>query len=264
MGWLDLFRRACDRIAAVIATQPRSERRRELGRGAGGDATTLVDRLAEDVVIEELEALAATGARFTLVSEESGVRDFGGGVTRVVLDPIDGSLNAKRGIPVFATSIAVADGPRLGDVWLGVVRDHGTGEDLVARRGGGARIGGRPVAVDGLVGMEVVALETAAPERVARAAARLPDVGRVRMLGSLALALCSVGAGRVDGLAGLGRARAVDIAAAQLFCREAGALVGLPREEDLVDAPIDVSTRHAVVAARDEEGLALLRAAIRA
>ena len=67
-----------------------------------------------------------------LVSEELGERTFGaGGPVRVVVDPIDGSVNAKRGIPFFSLSLAVADGPTMGDVTFGFVHDFG------ARRGVG-------------------------------------------------------------------------------------------------------------------------------
>ena len=70
-------------------------------RGAGGDRTLVIDSLAEDAVFEELEALHAGGCDFTVISEERGTVVFGDGASsvRVVVDPIDGSLNAKRLIP---------------------------------------------------------------------------------------------------------------------------------------------------------------------
>ena len=106
---------ACGRMAAGRARRrstsppPGHARAEVVGRGEGGDSTTAIDRAAEDVVVRELEAVAAGGARFRLVSEELGVRDFnGGGPTTVIVDPIDGSLNAKRGLPFFCLSVAVA------------------------------------------------------------------------------------------------------------------------------------------------------------
>ena len=76
--------------------------------GEGGDDTTAIDAAAEDAVVARLDALDED---FTLVSEELGERAFGAGAPwRVVVDPIDGSLNAKRGIPFFSLSLAVADG----------------------------------------------------------------------------------------------------------------------------------------------------------
>ena len=63
----------------------------------------------------------------------------------VVVDPIDGSLNAKRGIPFFSLSIAVADGRTMGDVHFGFVHDFGSGEEWVGRRGEGAWLNGEPL-----------------------------------------------------------------------------------------------------------------------
>ena len=70
---------------------------------------------------------------------------FGTGETVVVVDPIDGSLNAKRGIPFFAVSIAVAEARRMGDVHFGYVYDFGAGEEWIARRGEGATLNGEPL-----------------------------------------------------------------------------------------------------------------------
>ena len=75
----------------------------------------------------------AGGGDFTLVSEELGIRD--GRPTWVVLDPIDGSINAKRGLPFFSLSVAVAEGGTMGDVTFGYVYDFGTGEEWTAERG---------------------------------------------------------------------------------------------------------------------------------
>ncbi len=238
------------------------ERREPQGRGAGGDVAVRVDRVAEDIVIAEMEAL---GRPMRVLSEEIGVVNLGGGGSGhplVVVDPIDGSLNAKRGLPVFSTSLALATGPTMDDVVLGVVRDHGTGEHWVARRGAGAWCDGErlaPVAPPAGERMALLLLEGASPVRVARAASLLDGrVARLRALGSLALSLCHTAAGRGDAMAGLGPARAVDVAAAQLVAREAGLIVGMPRPGDLAGTPLDVEGRFRVTAAHDAATIALL------
>src|SRR5436190_18001265 len=78
------------------------------GVGEGGDRALAIDRRSEDIVFEELERLAAQGAEFTAVSEERGEADFGDGASevRVVVDPIDGSLNARRTIPSHSLCLA--------------------------------------------------------------------------------------------------------------------------------------------------------------
>jgi myo-inositol-1(or 4)-monophosphatase len=68
-AWLAPFRRACDRIAAEVRALPPARRAEALGRGAGGDVTLLVDRVAEDAMVAELEAF---GRPLTLISEELG------------------------------------------------------------------------------------------------------------------------------------------------------------------------------------------------
>ncbi len=122
--WLDVCREAVGDIKAVLVELPtRVEREPVLQTGVGGDDTTAIDAAAETAVVHRLEALDLD---FTLVSEELGERVFGTGAPwRVVCDPIDGSLNAKRDIPFFSLSLAVADGEREreeGNVALGVQR----------------------------------------------------------------------------------------------------------------------------------------------
>jgi myo-inositol-1(or 4)-monophosphatase len=260
--WLAACRAMRDGVIAAVGAVPRSRRADELGRGAGGDLTVAVDRAAEDAALAVLSELAARGREFTVVSEEVGERTLGkGGPWRVVVDPVDGSLNAKRGLPVYALSVAVADGPAMADVALGYVYDLGNGEEWVARRGGGASVDG--AALGGsrpLERLQLVALEATRPEHLAPAAAALTGVAeRIRVLGSLALALCQLADGRVDAVASLRPrgVRAIDIAAGQLLVREAGGAVALPDvPEPFAAAPLDLAGRSRVVAARDDRSVA--------
>ena len=255
-----------DAVVAAVAEVPRARRADELGRGAGGDTTVAIDRAAEDAALGVLAGVAAAGEGFTVVSEEVGERSFGGGGRwRVVIDPIDGSLNAKRGLPLYALSVAIADGPSMADVALGYVYDLGNGEEWIARRGLGASVDGEPLGASRpLARLQLVALEATRPEHLAPATAALPgEVERVRVLGSLALALCHLADGRVDAVASLrpNGARSIDIAAAQLAVREAGSAVALPDSQGpFGDAPLDLVGRSRVVAARDPDSVARVAA----
>src|SRR5690348_4673069 len=102
--WLGACRRSADAIRAMLAEHRTiADRARETGtRGEGGDRTLIIDQVAEDFVFAELEQLHAAGARFTAISEERGTVDFGDPDQLVVIDPIDGSVNAKRGLPHHA------------------------------------------------------------------------------------------------------------------------------------------------------------------
>lgn len=248
--WLQLCRACVADIETVLAELPtRTEREPVLRAGEGGDDTTAIDAAAEAAVVARLEA---HGGDFTLVSEELGERIFGaGGAQRVVVDPIDGSVNAKRGIPFFSFSLAVADGPTMDDVTFGYVYDLGAREEWVAMRGGGVRLNGRPlVAVPPKDPIEILSCEGTTSAYVAEAAPALQEVAqRLRVMGSLALSLCHLAAGRVDAVCSLKPARSIDIAAAQLLVRERGYAIELFEDPPFTAALLDLRGRSRVVAA---------------
>src|SRR3954463_10474059 len=107
--WLRGGRRGAPGLQSVLGDHPAGlERVIETGEtGGGGDRTLVIDAEAEERVFQELQRLHDGGARFTAVSEERGNVDFGDDGVLVVVDPIDGSLNAKRGLPHHALSVAV-------------------------------------------------------------------------------------------------------------------------------------------------------------
>ncbi|HEY0345197.1 MAG TPA: inositol monophosphatase family protein [Solirubrobacteraceae bacterium] len=269
--WLGASRAAAQGLREVLREHPTSrERVIETGtRGEGGDRTLVIDERAEDVVFGQLDALYAAGARFTAVSEERGVVDYGAENVRVLIDPIDGSLNAKRGMSHYAISIAVADGPTMADVAFGFVYDFGPGEEWSARRGEGAWLQGRRIdapqperrLADGR--LEMIAIESSDPRWMAPAIDALSQtVYRVRAIGSIAISLCQLAPTRVDGMLTLWRTRAVDVAAAQLIVRETGALVDFPAFDEPLGAPLDLAPHSPVVAARTPEALAQLRSIV--
>jgi myo-inositol-1(or 4)-monophosphatase len=248
--WLALCRAAVEDVRGVLAELPRrSDREPVVGSGKGGDETTAIDAAAERVILARFAGLDG----LTIVSEEVGV--IGDGATFVVIDPIDGSLNAKRGIGFFALSIAVASGPTMGDVDFGFVHDFGTEEEWTATRGEGARLDGR--LLDGELPkerIEILAFEATLTASVAEKAAAVVDLAyRLRIMGSLALSLCHLAAGRIDAVCSLKPARAVDIAAAQLLVRERGLAIDLPDAPPFAAAPLDVEGRSRVVAAGTTE-----------
>jgi myo-inositol-1(or 4)-monophosphatase len=265
--WLGACRGAVAGLRDVLAAHPRTRQRAvETGdRGEGGDRTLVIDEGAEHAVFAQLDALHAAGHRFTAVSEERGEVAYGDSGIRVVIDPIDGSLNAKRLMPHYALSIAVADGPTMADVAFAYVFDFGAGEEWAATRGEGAQLDGVPLdpslperkAPDGR--LELFGIEQADPRHIAVASDELQSVARrLRVIGAIAVTLCQVAAARLDGMASLLNCRAVDAAAAQLIVREAGGHVSFPRCEEPLSAPLDVAARSPVVAARSPETLTAL------
>jgi myo-inositol-1(or 4)-monophosphatase len=262
--WLGACRRAAAGLERLLAaTSTIEERARETGsRGSGGDRTLVIDESAELVVFDELDALRAEGYHFVALSEERGEIDYGDSTVRVIIDPIDGSLNAKRGLPHHALSIAVASGTRMEDVVFAFVHDFGPNEEWWARAGEGAYLNGKRLDPElrerrGRDGrLEVLGIESADPRWVAASIdALVGRAYRLRALGTIASSLCQVAAARMDGLVSLRKARGVDSAAGQLIVREAGGFVSFPSFEDPLAAPLDAEVTSAVVAARSRETL---------
>ncbi len=257
---------ACRRMVAAQAelydrNRTIGSRTEYAGRGEGGDRSLVIDREAEQIVFGELEALHDAGARFTAISEERGEEVFGDGSApdRVVIDPIDGSLNARRTLPSFALSIAVARGSTMADVGFGFVHDFGAGEEFVAERDHGAALDGEQLLARGPgYGLEVVGLEATKPELILPIVAGLRGKAyRCRGVGSLAITVCYVAGGRFDGMLSARDCRSVDVAAAQLIACEAGARV---RFGDLEPSEVglDLDARFPIAAGLDEEMLGTL------
>jgi myo-inositol-1(or 4)-monophosphatase len=258
----------CRRIVAAqrpIFEEVRSSEERTVyeGIGEGGDRTLVIDRRCEDVVFAELDRLAAAGASFVAVSEERGEVSFGsGGDARIVIDPIDGSMNARRTIPSFAVSIAVSSGPSMAEVEFGFVHDFGADEEFLASRGAGAELNGYPARVSAAADpLEVVGVESAEPEWALPAFEALAGkVFRLRVVGAIAISAAYVAAGRFDAMLSLRSCRSVDAAAAQLIVREAGGAVSFG-DGDLSEAVLDLEARYPMAAANSDDGLATMRAA---
>ncbi|HVP74923.1 MAG TPA: inositol monophosphatase family protein [Gaiellaceae bacterium] len=257
--WLAVCRAVVLDVQRVLEELPtRVEREPVVGAGLGGDETTAIDQAAEDAIVARFRGLDVT-----IVSEEVG--RVGTGSTLVVVDPIDGSVNAKRGIPFFALSLALAAGERMDDVFLGFVHDFGTGEEWVAHRNGGAWLNGERLgAIRPKDTIDILSLEATRSRLIARDAPKVAELAyRLRVMGSLALSLCHLAAGRVDAVCSLKGARSVDIAAAQLLVRELGLAIDLfDVREPFGEAPLDLEGRSRVAAAGNERLVAQVAAAL--
>jgi myo-inositol-1(or 4)-monophosphatase len=188
------------------------------------DLVTEVDEQAERVIREILlEAFPAYG----VLAEEGGA--LAGEVdARWIVDPLDGTTNYAHGLPIFAVSIALE---RAGEVVLGVVHDPMREETFIAERGGGATLNDEPVRVSDTDEPIQALIATGFPYDRAEMPEALELFGRfaaltrsMRRLGSTALDLCYVAAGRLDGYYERG-IWAWDIAAGSLILEEAGGKV---------------------------------------
>jgi len=228
------------------------------GVGKGGDRTLAIDRRSEDIVFAELDRLHEEGHEFIAISEERGEVAFGNpdSGAAVIIDPLDGSLNARRMLPSFSLSVAVASGPTMADVEVGYVYDFGASEEYFARLGDGASLNEEPMRAEGPgYGLEVVGIEGGKPERMIPVLDALQGRAfRMRSVGSIAISLCYVGGGRFDAMLTGRASRSVDAAAGQLIAREAGAELAFAGEG--LDVDLGLDARYHVAAALDEEMLA--------
>jgi myo-inositol-1(or 4)-monophosphatase len=159
----------------------------------------------------------------------------------------------------------VAEGETMDDVVFGFVHDFGSREEWTARRGEGAWLNGEPLgAVRPKDEVEILSFEATRTSLVAQEAPKVADLAyRLRIMGSLALSLCHLAAGRVDAVCSLKPARSVDIAAAQLLCTELGLAIDLfDVEEPFGAAPLDLEQRSRVVAAGSDDVCRRLAAAL--
>jgi len=189
-----------------------------VGMGADGTPTKQIDEIAEEVALEVIEEYGD----LRVVTEEAGEVVYGDPTHTVVLDPVDGTYNATKGVPLYSVSVAVADGETVDKIQHAYVRELMTGKSYTAERGEGAYFEGRPIEVgdESTPGKMTVCgvynIEGFDPTRFKR----------VRLLGCSSLELCYVGANRFDGFLDVrSRLRVLDFAAAKLVVEEAGGVV---------------------------------------
>jgi len=269
--WLPLFRTIASEVRASVTPLAGSPAGREVvGAGAGGDQTIYLDQIAEDIVVRHLEEAYRRGLRFTLISEELGERDFGGRPL-VLADPVDGSYNAKSGLPYYAVVLAATEGDQFRDVTFGYVQNLVTGDEFCAARGGGAFRNGRrlhpePASFDG---GSIPLAQLDAPTGVEprdRASAILKRAEKIRQLGSAALNLCHTAAGGIALQVTPAPVRAFDLAAPLRILWEAGGVAsdfdGRPIEEVSVRLDSRTTLLASVTPAIHRYALQLLGAAV--
>lgn len=243
---LPVLRSLADTVEDALAATPLTEWGGEGGMGASGRPAKRIDRVAEQAVIEALDAYEVP---LNLCSEEVGTVDRGYEKT-LVLDPVDGTMNAVRGIPFYCVSLAIAT-TGLSDVEAGLVRNLPTGTTYEATRGGGARREGEAIRVSELEPNQGVRSPVPSEQRSAPIQPIAEEVPNIRGLGAAALELALVAQGALDVYLHLkGGLRIVDIAAGVLLVREAGGTVVTP-EGGVPELPLDVTHRTNLVAAGD-------------
>jgi myo-inositol-1(or 4)-monophosphatase len=225
--WLDTFKGIGKKMREGLSDILNKEGGKiPLGKGAGGDKTFPVDKWAEDIIIAALEKARDEGEAFTLISEELGVRRFGDGKKIVLVDPIDGSNNAKTGIPFFSTSIALLKGDKLSDLAVAYVVNLAAGDEFTAIRGQGAYKNGKRIRTSANEGITIVAYEASSPATdIPRILPLIKQARRTRCFGSTALDLSYLASGALSVFATATASRAFDYAAGMLILEEADGVI---------------------------------------
>jgi myo-inositol-1(or 4)-monophosphatase len=229
----------------------------DLGLGAGGDSMKLVDLAAEKAIIE---VLLENDLSFTLVSEESGIKQFGMTPSEcyVTVDPIDGTTNLVRGLPFYCSSIAVSREPTLSAVFAASVTDLFHNVSYTAIKGKGAFRGGKKIVsstvtslAEAIIGLD---LNTYKVKAVAPQLSDLiQETKHIRHFGANALELCYVADGLTDGFVDIrGKLRTTDVAAGFLIIKEAGGIVTTP-EGETIDLKLDPKQKLKFIASGNKK-----------
>jgi myo-inositol-1(or 4)-monophosphatase len=212
----------------------------DLGLGAGGDPMKLVDLAAEKAIVE---VILQNVFSFTLVSEESGIKEFGKTPREcyVTVDPIDGTTNLIRGLPFYCSSIAMSHKPTLSAVFAASVIDLFHDVSYTAFEGKGAFRDGEKITPSTLTSLDeaVIGLDLNT-YKVKEVAPKISDLiqatKHIRHFGANALELCYVADGLTDAFVDIrGKLRTTDVAAGFFILKEAGGVVTSPEGK-----PIDV------------------------
>lgn len=239
-SWFNAFKEMGARVRReTFELVLRSGAGNPIGKGASGDTTLAIDKRAEDAILSVLEEARAAGQEFTFISEELGEKDFGNRDVVVLADPVDGSNNAKYGLPFYSTALALATGRKLSDVVLGYVMNLVTGEEYWAMKGGGAFKDGMKLSTSNSATIGMLNFECSNPERdLVIAEPLLKKSRKIRCLGSTALDLSCLAAGSTDAVLIPSPSRSFDYAAGWLIVHEAGGVVtdtaGMPLDDTLL------------------------------
>ena len=242
-----------DAIHPILGSKKAAEKAQ---RGAGGDISMQIDLIAENIVINTLEN---EKVNLLLISEELGEQNIGSKEKAIksqnvlIIDPVDGSNNAVRGIPYCSISIAYAIGKSIKDIKKAVVLDLVSKDIYWAVKGEGAFLNDNKIHVSNLNLFDNCFYELNLPKKSAftnieRLKPIIERFYRIRILGSSALTLCQVAKGSMEAFINLRDSnRLVDVAAGLLILKEAnGRFFSLDGSE--IDQKLSIDLKFPFVA----------------
>jgi fructose-1,6-bisphosphatase/inositol monophosphatase family enzyme len=257
---LEVMFRICSSVHGAVRQASTSPHRADtVGMGADGSPTEELDRIAEAQVLTEVEEAHVD---WNILSEEIGLVQRGGSRTLVV-DPIDGSHNALRGLPFATVSLGLGAGT-LGGIDIGVVHDLSGGSTYWAVRGEGAYRDGRPLRVRAWAPRHELFFINLGRHATPHAVKLAAESRRVRSLGCASFEMAMVAQGGADAYIFENdtenrNLRVTDIAAAYRILLEAGGGVVNASMAPVDEVPLRLDQHTSVLAYGDVALRDLLR-----
>ncbi len=236
-------------VKPVIGT---SEAYKDIGENIYGQTTKGIDKIAEDACINFLQK---NDVSIKLISEESGTFTFGDEPKyTLIIDPIDGSTNASRGVPFFSLSLALLEGNTFNDVVAGLIRAPLLLKNNLfeVEKGRDIKVDGKPIyrlPIEEKLSKAIVSIYVYDTdlEQVKPVASQSY---KTRLFGSIALEVCYTATGLLDALIDTrGSLKIMDIVAAKLFIEEAGGIITDMEGKPLTSNVFELSARYSIVCA---------------
>ena len=224
--WAQILIDAAESVRTTVRTTLLNKTRTEIQ-----ELKRLLDSEAQKAIHASLKE---TGYPVNVISEE-GDYTLGQGGPYLVVDPVDGTTNLAKGIPLSVTSLAISETPHLSGVQAGIVMDLYSGEVYRAEKGKGAWRGGKRLSTSGprLLDDAMVSLDISKGHPLETVEPIIKRAKYMRQLGSSALALCQVASGTMDAHVDLrGSLRVMDTAAGLLILKEAGGIYAIDGEPE--------------------------------
>jgi myo-inositol-1(or 4)-monophosphatase len=244
-------RRVYDKVRDLPGT---IEAAGDFGRGAGGDISRRIDILAEEAVLDYLKEVNFS---CTIIGEECGrVELSSNSKGYIIMDAVDGSTNAVRGIPFSCCSLAFATNDKMSSVTDAVIIDLYTGDLYSASKGRGSFMNGKRIQVRReqalyfVVGLDISGISLDSLQKLSPI---ISASNHIRHFGAVALELAIFARGLVDLFVDIReKLRVTDVAAGYLIAMEAGGFV-VDKNGKPLDSDLSYDARISFIAAASEE-----------
>ena len=252
---LQLLRNACVEVQKEVMTLVGTPiGNTTFGVGAGGDVSRKIDIIAENTVMNYMKR---HGKNPTIIGEECGIVEGDSGDGYLIMDALDGTTNATRGIPFFCCSLAYAPDPKLSAIEDSAVIDLPSGDLYYASKNQGAFLNGDKIHVneydkinfeDLVGGINISGVST---DMFTKLLPYITCMNHIRHYGANALELCYLARGFLDLFIDLRKKiRPTDMAASYLIVKESGGII-LDLQGNSLDSEVYFTNRLSFISVCD-------------